>query len=428
MVKLKYSIVLLLLIGCFLWTGAQAQAPMPSQIGQIEFDGLRKNKESFLRRVIESEAGHSLDLEKIQNDLKYLKQLSGVAMAEYRIDTTENGLTIQFQIEEAKTFFPIVNFGGIRDNFWFQLGANEMNLRGRGDQLTVYYQNIDRRHNFNVFYRLPFINGSRWGGTVNVRRFASVEPIYFDESTVFYDYNNNSLGASIFYQLQSNHFIEFGTTFFTERFAKNERHQGEVTPGPDEVDEPKLLFKAIHQINEIDWHYFYQDGFVNQLNVESVYNLNFGDWFLLVFNDTHYFKRLGKRGNLATRLRLGISSNGNNPFAPFVLDSYINIRGSGNRIDRGTGVIVLNVEYRHTFFEERLFAGQVVGFSDAGTWRNPGGPLSDLTDIENFRHFVGAGFRIIYKKAFNAMIRVDYGVDIYDPSQRGFVLGFGQYF
>ena len=74
---------------------------MPSQIGQIEFDGLQKNKESFLRRVIDSEAGDSLDLENIQNGLKYLKQLSGVAMAEYQLDTTEQGLTVRFQIEEA---------------------------------------------------------------------------------------------------------------------------------------------------------------------------------------------------------------------------------------------------------------------------------------------------------------------------------------
>ena len=317
---------------------------------------------------------------------------------------------------------------GIRDNFWFQLGFTEANLRGRGHQLTAFYQNIDRRHNGNLYYRIPFIGGSPWGASLNLRGFASVEPIYFDESPVFYDYNNNSAGASVFYQIKSNHFVEFGTTYFREDFAKNERHEGEVTPGPSEISEPKLLFKAIHSTNEINHHYFYQDGFSNQINIESVYNLNPNNWFHLVFSDTRYLKRIGKWGNLGFRLRLGISTNNNNPFAPFVLDSYVNIRGSGNRIDRGTAAVVLNAEYRQTFYEGNLFAGQIVVFSDSGTWRNPGGTLNDLTDSENFRHFVGGGIRLIYKKAYNAMLRVDYGVDIYNVNQRGWVIGVGQYF
>ena len=419
-------LVLLFVFSC--WNYAVAQQNRELSIQNIEFEGLKKNKRSFLNRIIESEAGMAFDSLDIKKDLKYLSQLSGIAAVDFRLDTTENGLDLIFSIVEAKTFFPIINFGGIRDNFWFQLGFTEANLRGRGHQLTAFYQNIDRRHNGNLYYRIPFIGGSPWGASLNLRGFASVEPIYFDESPVFYDYNNNSAGASVFYQIKSNHFVEFGTTYFREDFAKNERHEGEVTPGPSEISEPKLLFKAIHSTNEINHHYFYQDGFSNQINIESVYNLNPNNWFHLVFSDTRYLKRIGKWGNLGFRLRLGISTNNNNPFAPFVLDSYVNIRGSGNRIDRGTAAVVLNAEYRQTFYEGNLFAGQIVVFSDSGTWRNPGGTLNDLTDRENFRHFVGGGIRLIYKKAYNAMLRVDYGVDIYNVNQQGWVIGVGQYF
>ena len=120
----------------------------------------------------------------------------------------------------------------------------------------------------------------------------------------------------------------------------------------------------------------------------------------------------------------------NSPFAPFVLDSQVNIRGSGNRIDRGTAQLILNLEYRHTVWMDRRerFAAQVVGFSDLGTWRNPGGELSDLVASENIRHFVGAGLRVLSLKAYNAALRVDYGVDVRNTKQRGVVLGFGQYF
>ena len=128
------------------------------------------------------------------------------------------------------------------------------------------------------------------------------------------------------------------------------------------------------------------------------------------------------------RFRVGLSTNRQTPFAPFVVSSHVNIRGVGNRINRGTGSLVLNVEYRHTIFDKGNFAGQLVGFSDAGTWRSAGGPLSDFVDPDLFRHFVGGGVRVIYKKAHNAMLRADYGLDIFNAGSRGLVLGLGQYF
>ena len=109
-------------------------------------------------------------------------------------------------------------------------------------------------------------------------------------------------------------------------------------------------------------------------------------------------------------------------FAPFVIDSRLNIRGSGNRIDRGTGQVILNAEFRQSVFDVGNVAGQVVGFSDLGTWRNPGGDFADFVDRENFRHFIGLGVRLIYKRAFDAILRLDYGIDIYNSSQRGFVI------
>jgi hypothetical protein len=52
----------------------------------------------------------------------------------------------------------------------------------------------------------------------------------------------------------------------------------------------------------------------------------------------------------------------------------------------------------------------------------------NLYDYDNFRQFVGGGFRIIYQKVFGAILRVDYGIDIYNRQDKGFVIGLGQYF
>jgi len=46
----------------------------------------------------------------------------------------------------------------------------------------------------------------------------------------------------------------------------------------------------------------------------------------------------------------------------------VNIRGLGNRIERSTAALILNLEYSQTVFE----SAQFVAFSDTGTWRKAG--------------------------------------------------------
>ena len=106
----------------------------------------------------------------------------------------------------------------------------------------------------------------------------------------------------------------------------------------------------------------------------------------------------------------------------------MNLRGSGNRIERGTAQAILNVEYRHTFLDFDNWAVQGVFFTDLGNWRTPGGQLDELLSKDELRQFVGGGFRVIYKRIYDAILRVDYGVDIFNTNQRGIVLGIGQYF
>lgn len=149
---------------------------------------------------------------------------------------------------------------------------------------------------------------------------------------------------------------------------------------------------------------------------------------MIGFNDFLYYKRLGENGNWASRLRLGLASNVNSPFAPFTVDNNLNIRGVGNTIDRGTGSIVINSEYRHTLYERNWFVLQGNAFIDAGSWRNPGGDFGDFLDRDNLRVYPGVGLRFMHKRIFNAIFRIDYGFGITPNADRGLVFGIGQYF
>jgi hypothetical protein len=125
---------------------------------------------------------------------------------------------------------------------------------------------------------------------------------------------------------------------------------------------------------------------------------------------------------------LGLASNVDTPFAPFTVDNNLNIRGVGNRIDRGTGAIVFNTEYRHTLIDENWFVLQSNVFIDGGSWRNPGGGFDDFADSQNIRIYPGVGLRFMHKKIFNAIFRIDYGYGITKDASHGLVFGIGQYF
>ncbi|GAB5550981.1 MAG: hypothetical protein Sapg2KO_05720 [Saprospiraceae bacterium] len=397
-------------------------------VSEINFTGLNKTKTEYLFSFLQTKTNQFLNKSLLDRDRQVLLNLEGIADVKYQIDTLAKGLSLTFQIKEALTFFPIINFGGVQGNFWYQLGITDANWRGRGIKLTTFYQNIDGRHNFNFHYRNPYIRGSQWGASLNLQRFASTEPLFFSEGTVFYDYDNTSVGATIIRHLNPKHTIELGATYFVEDYRKNNRHEGTVTPGPQEQREPKTLGKFLHYYRNINYHYHQLSGYDNVLNLQTVYNLSDYSFFNILINDTRYFGRIGQNGNFASRLRIGLATNNNSPFAPFVLDSHINIRGSGNRIDRGTATFILNLEYRQTIFNRGNFVSQLVAFSDSGTWRKPGGDLNQLITGETLRHFVGGGLRLSYLKAYNATLRIDYGIDIQNTQERGFVLGVGQFF
>ncbi len=197
---------------------------------------------------------------------------------------------------------------------------------------------------------------------------------------------------------------------------------------PDEVVANKLLAKFVFIINNVDRFYQYYNGLRNDIYVEQIFTEGNNSDFWKLLNETKYFKRIGLRGNIATRLRIGLSKNIETPFPPFVLDSYINIRGSGNRIARGAGEVVLNAEYRHTVLDKNWGGLQAVVFTDVGSWQPEGENLNSFFNNNNHQLFYGAGGRIYFQKLYNSFLRVDYGFNAIDANQNGVVLGVGQYF
>lgn len=395
------------------------------RITSIKIAGVEKTKPDHLRQFIDLKPGDLLDSVRLEANRQRLVNLEILSNAKYEVTFTPEGAEVAFQCFEVQTLLPLFNFGGVRDNFWFLIGATEVNLAGRGNKLLGYYQYYDRS-SIVLSLTMDRIRQSKWGTQFNYVKWSTVEPLFFDGGTATYDYDNFTYGVSGLYHFNFRKSLEFNTSYFSEEY--NRVDQNTIEGAPQRAKTHKQLFKLIYRARDLDYHFWYLSGISNTTNAEAVLSYDGDPAFYIVFHDFQAYWRQGKFGNFANRLRLGLATNRDSPFAPFVLDSYVNIRGVGNRVDRGTAMIIMNNEYRHTLTNWNKIATQAVAFSDWGTWRLPGGELSDLSDATHFEWFAGAGVRVIHKEIFNAVLRIDYGINVLKKNSAGFVIGVGQYF
>jgi outer membrane protein assembly factor BamA len=398
-------------------------------VADVKFQGNKKTKTDFLRNFVLLKSGSELDSSLIKKDINRLKRLPAIAHAYFQVfEADESGkYNVFYGIEENYTVIPFANvYTSSNDEFAFRVGLQEFNFLGRNITLGGFYQ-YDVFNSFGANFRAPYLFSNKLGLALNYQDLTTQEPVFLENGTADYRYNNESVEVLALYEFNFKHRVEFGVNFFTEDYTYLSGATDVAVPQNLKVD--KYLYKLIYDFNNIDYYYHYLSGFRSTLNLQLVRSQDQTlPNFTIGFNDFLYFLRVGEKGNWSNRLRLGVSSNLETPFAPFAVDNNLNIRGVGNIIDRGTAAIVLNTEYRHTLIDKDWFVLQGNIFVDGGSWRNPGGDFGDFADDQNLRVYPGLGIRFIHKRIFNAIFRIDYGHGVTKDATRGIVFGIGQYF
>jgi len=397
-------------------------------VADLKIQGNKKLKTSFVKKISKVQSGSVLDSIILEQDIQRLKRLPSVSHASYQVFLVkDNTYNVFYNVIENFTLIPSLNvYTTNNDEFAYRLGLYEFNALGRNIIFGGFYQK-DVYSSYAINFRAPYLFSNQLGLAVNRQNLTTLEPVFFDDTSSNYKYNNNSFEVLGLYEFDFFNRIELGFNYFKEKYNYE---FGATNPNvPQELDVKKWLLKAIYEYNKLDYFYQYVSGFKSQFNFQYVTAMDdsLPDFFV-GWNDFFLFKRVGQKGNWANRLRFGLSSNNKTPFAPFSVDNNVNIRGVGNVIDRGTGSIVLNTEYRYTLLEKNWFVLQGNAFVDAGSWRNPGGPFSNFTDSDNVKVYPGVGVRFIHKRIYNAIFRIDYGYGITKDASQGFVFGIGQYF
>ncbi|UII77630.1 hypothetical protein LV716_07635 [Flagellimonas sp. HMM57] len=422
-----------LFIPCLLFCCAFGLA-QEQKITKLEFEGLKRTKESFLRRLVKVRANTVYDSVLVKQDIERLKRLPGIANAKDSVYTLGDEKALVYRIEENFTIIPGLRIATANNGeFAYRISAFEFNLFGNNQLIGGFYER-NVFDSYGVFWEHPFLFSDKWGIGFSYQDNTTQEPVFFEEGIKDYRFNARSAEGNLLFFFDFKNEAELGVSFVKESydFFGDEPLLGR----PLSLEADKLIYRGQYRYVDLDIDYQYIDGTINEFTTQYISFLNgdepgtefLGD-FVSFRNDLIHYRKLGTKGNWASRLRFAAAfGNDDSPFAPFTLDNQLNIRGVGNTVDRGTAALVLNTEYRHTFYEKGWFAIQGNAFIDAGSWREPGENFGQLFDGTSTRLYSGVGFRLIHKRIFNAVFRLDYGFGISNESTNGIVFGIGQYF
>lgn len=396
-------------------------------IRKVAFADAKKMDLVFLNKCIQTQSNQVLDSTSLDNDMAFLGRLNGIAKVTYAVTEIEKDLyDVTFSLVERFSLIPTLSLWTTENSLAYRIGVYDFNFLGKNNTLGGFYQS-NKNDSYGIVFSSPYLFSKKVGLEINAQSISTEEPIFLSTGEAIYDYRNSSVEVLGLYQYNIKNSFKIGFNVFEEEYdyIKGAKDSGV----PTALEIKKKMLKLIYNFNDLKYDFYLIEGFKSKFQFQYVYNDNdFQNKFLIAWNDLTFFKKVGHRGNWASRLRVGMASNTDTPFAPFSVDNNLNIRGVGNIIDRGTGTIVLNSEFRKTLYEKKWFVLQGNAFVDSGTWRKAGGNFGDFVDSNNVRVYSGLGLRFIHKTIFDAIFRIDYGFGLTKNGTQGLVIGVGQYF
>lgn len=295
--------------------------------------------------------------------------------------------------------------------------------------LARYYD----RFSIRGFFQAPYWFGKGWGMESNWEFGRTVEPITYSEDEVV-DFNQDRIFFNVLtsYALQPNNLLYAGFEFDELRFTMREEGESDWPMGSSSVQTKIQIVLRHHNRHHLNIFEQYVTGWSNELILKSAFIEDRlpgagGRFYPFFQNDFKFFARPWKTGNVGVRIRVGIAENDRSVFAQFIQDSFLNVRGIGNKPFRGTAELTGNIELRQTIYDRHWIALQSVAFYDYSTIRPSGGDFGDMFSENQMYQFAGIGGRIFFKNAFDFVLRADYGIGL-NNGRHGFVLGLGQYF
>ena len=391
----------------------------------FHFEGkLRRTDTQFLKEILQCKVGMPFQPEMVLQDEQSLKNL-GVFYGVWHDlkDTASGDKILTFYLKEGLTLLPQLRLNVADAHPDLQLNVQENHLGGRANALSVRLRHYDRL-SAEVSAKFPRLNKG-FGVALEAGIKRTNEPLYL-AVPVLYKVNIPQYRAFVLYDVFPRYSkkqiqIHLGGGLLQESYEKINPQN----PGPTAVRYEKYLSQIGAQFSKMQVYPRHLQGLQVNVGMEQI----LGDGkFQKIQLSTKWAKRLSASSNLLNRLHIGLATQKNSPFQPFVLDSYQNVRGIGNRVRRGNGEFSLNTEFRHDFWLRKNLAVQGVAFSDVAFWQEGNLPINTAFRKENRYFFAGGGLRLYFQQVFEPILRIDFAFNLKDLKQNQFIIGSGHYF
>jgi hypothetical protein len=397
------------------------------EVKALYFEGIEKSNEPYLNSVFGIKIGDQTDEIEIDKGVERLESLEIFSLVEKELKDSLGGICITIRCDEKGTISPLLSAGKIEDAYWFRLGAQAININGTSIKAGGYYQFFDR-NSFKIFFEIPHINGSFWGGGFTAQNLVSLEPIYFTNGPIDYIHENHGYLLDG-YRNSGFTTLTFGIDFHKDKFlyvADSISSMDSSESTLNNVKYERLLFRTGFEYKRIEKKGDFFKGFAAENEIIA----GFVQWprnkIAVIESETRYYAILGKWTNIAARFDFELSSNHLNNDQSFFIDDDVKLRHTANQSQRGTAGLTFNLEIRNQLLNKKKWGIQSALFADVGTWRPAGDSFSSMFSNEEVREsFIGAGIRL--RTPF-IMLRFDYGVDLLHSGETGFSFGIGQFF
>jgi hypothetical protein len=338
---------------------------------------------------------YSISHEIQNNEFTYILTYKNSTNYYVNYSNSSNINRLSFGVQERNAFDRLILIGSYFENqdskwsqtYWFEYPQILPSI----DLLFTYYN-----HNYNEYFyanetenieikRYGFKPGLRYH--LNERLTIQADYEYFDE-TYYFDqtFSLNALNGA------------------TLEFEKNS-YQFHV---------------QYRKLNSV----FYTINGYNILNQFKYFeNSGYPSYYINTFSARYYYS--SNRQTIANRIIYGISDESQFLY-PFGTDGFTTIRSSKFNEKRGQSAIILNNEYRFTFYDTNQFYFQSVVFSDyANLWNDKTNMFNRLMPKHNEIWAIGIGLRAELKTFYNSIVRLDFP---YRDGKFELLFGVGQFF
>ncbi len=388
---------------------AGSEVSFPVRIHRIEIRGLQGTSPEVVLREVAWNGGATVTKEAWDLAITRLWNTNLFDQVEGTIEERDEGTVAVFQLAEKFTINPLFRFASDGDVLWLQVGASDINVLGRFQEVAVLYERFGSFNGGQVWFRDPRAFGERIDLLVQADRLVRPRPGFVLAR------NRTRVEVS---QLAYSDRLRYGLRVdgFVDRFL-------DPTQGPSQIpdDLTGLFVDPAVRVGRVDTIRLRMQGASAELRPGMGFMTADRGRYQQVNFETLGFLMVGSRWNLAIRGTAGKTSD-----VPTQLRYFLGgldfIRGYPDNYLRTQAYAVANAEIRFVAFDSKYVAFMPVVFAD--------GAIAEAEAQSGVRGALsaGTGLRVLIPYFVNTGVRGDIAFPLHGDEKPRPALGVFQFF